>query len=186
MGRWEPGARERLQGAALELFAERGYEGTTIEEIAARAGLTKRTFFRHFADKREVLAGGPEFQQTFVDALAAAPAGAAPLDAVAKALEAGGALLADRREGARLRQAVIGANDELRERELVKLASVSAAMAAELRERGVDEPAASLAAETGMTVFRVAFERWIADGEERELPDLVAESLAALRGVAAT
>jgi AcrR family transcriptional regulator len=186
MARWPPDARGRLMQAAMELYGEHGYDRTTVAEIAERAGLTKRTFFRHFADKREVLFGnGHEFQDRFVAGLAAAPPAAAPLDAVAAALEAGAGVLAERREFARRRQAVIAANEELQERELVKLASVAAALAAGLRERGVAEPTASLTAEAAMAVFRVAFERWIAEGNDQDLPALIRDSLDALRAVAA-
>lgn len=186
VARWEPNARGRLEEAALELFAERGFEQTTVAEIAERAGLTKRTFFRYFADKREVLFGaGKAFQQAFVDSLAEAPADAAPLDAVAVSLFAGARILQDRREFARRRQAVIAANPELQERELIKLASIAAALAAGLRARGVAEPAASLAAEAGIAVFRVAFERWVAEDEERELAALIREGLHELRTVCA-
>ena len=123
MGRWEPNARGRLEQAALELYGERGFEQTTVAEIAKRAGLTERTFFRHFADKREVLFGGAgALQELLVRTVADAPDSAAPIDAMAAALEAAGALLQERREFARQRQAVIAANAELRERELIKLA----------------------------------------------------------------
>src|SRR3954447_2281333 len=102
VSRWEPDAQGRLQAAALELFEERGFEQTTVEDIATRAGLTKRTFFRHFADKREVLFGGGEdFRAVFVDTLAAVAPTVAPIDAVAVSLEAGGATLQDRLEFAR-------------------------------------------------------------------------------------
>ena len=168
MSRWEPNARGRLEQAALDLFAERGFEQTTAAEIAERAGLTKRTFFRHFADKREVLfGGGAELQAIFVDNLAGAPPSAAPIDALAASLEAAGAMLQERHAFARRRQAVIVANPELQERELVKLATIAAALAATLRERGVAEPAASLAAEAAIAAFKVGFERWVADGNER-------------------
>jgi AcrR family transcriptional regulator len=184
--RWEPNARGRLEQAALDLFGERGFEQTTVEDIATRAGLTKRTFFRHFADKREVLFGGGEdFKALFVDSLAAAPASAAPLEAVAVSLEAVGDAFRDRREFAGRRQLVIAANAELRERELVKLASVAAALAASLRERGVPEPAASVTAETAIAIFRNAFERWVAAPDERDLSALIRESLDALRAVTA-
>jgi AcrR family transcriptional regulator len=186
--RWEPDAYGRLAQAASELFAERGFEQTTVEDIAARAGLTKRTFFRHFADKREVLfAGGEEFKERFVRTLAAVPAEVAPLEAVAVSLEAAGAALQTRAVFARERQAIIAANPELQERELVKLAGISAALAASLRERGVEEPAASLTAEAGMGVFRVAFEQWVTDPapKPRDLPARIRESLDALRVVAA-
>src|SRR4051812_4327001 len=157
--RWEPDAFGRLANAARELFAERGFEQTTVEDIATRAGLTKRTFFRHFPDKREALfGGGDELQRIFVDSLAGAPASAAPIDAVAVSLETAGAALEDRsgRAFARARQRVITSNAGLQERELVKLASIAAALAGALRERGVGEPAASLTAEAGIAVFRVA------------------------------
>src|SRR6476469_3185265 len=134
MPRWQPGARARLQATTLELFAEQGFESTTVAEIAARAGLTERTFFRYFTDKREVLFwGGGPLQELLVAAVADAPARAAPIDAVAAALEAAGGALQERRTHARQRQKVIAANAELRERELIKLASLAAALAEALR-----------------------------------------------------
>jgi AcrR family transcriptional regulator len=186
MTRWEPDARGRLAQAALELFGERGFEQTTVEDIATRAGLTKRTFFRHFSDKREVLfGGGDEFKELFVNSLAAAPASATPMEAVAVTLEAVGAAFQDRFEFARRRQVVITANAELQERELVKLASVAAALAETLRGRGVAEPAATMTAETVIAVFRNAFERWVAATEQRDLTEVIRESLDALRTVTA-
>lgn len=185
MGRWEPDARGRLGAAAMELYGERGYEQTTVAEIAKRAGLTERTFFRHYADKREVLfAGSGELQELFVGAVAAAPAGTTPIDAVSAGLDAVAELFADRRDFARRRRAVIAANTELQERELMKLASMTAALAATLRDRGVPAPAAALTAETGIAVFRVTFERWSADGEERTMRTLVREVLRELKSVA--
>ena len=186
MGRWEPNARGRLEQAALDLYLERGFEQTTVAEIAGRAGLTERTFFRHFADKREVLFwGSGVLQDVLVGAIAGAPPSAAPIDAVAAALEAAGNLLEERRALARRRQAVIAANPSLQERELIKLATLASAMAGALRRRGVGEPAASLAAEAGVAVFRVAFERWIEDSGERDLPQVVRESLEELKAVTA-
>ena len=129
MSRWEPNARGRLEQAALELYCERGFEQTTVAEIAERAGLTERTFFRHFADKREVLfAGGVTLQELLVSAVAGAPESVPPIEAVAAALAAAGALLQERREYARQRQAVIAANASLQERELIKLAALAAAL----------------------------------------------------------
>ena len=129
MARWQPDSRGRLEQAALALYGERGFENTTVAEIAERAGLTERTFFRHFADKREVLFGGAVMlQELLVSAAAAAPDSAAPIDAVAAALDAVGALLQERRDFARQRHAVIAANAELRERELIKLATLAAAL----------------------------------------------------------
>jgi AcrR family transcriptional regulator len=186
MGRWEPNARERLERAAMELYGERGFEQTTVAEIAARAGLTERTFFRHFADKREVLFwGAAALQELFVSTAAGAPESAAPIDAVAAALAAAGALLQERRDGARQRQAIIVANAELQERELIKMATLAAALADTLRQRGVSDPAASLAAEAGIAVFKIAFERWVADPAQPDLPQLMQESLTELRAVTA-
>jgi AcrR family transcriptional regulator len=186
MSRWEPNARGRLERAALELYLERGFEQTTVEEIAMRAGLTERTFFRHFADKREVLFGGQSaLQELMVSTVASAPDSAAPIDAIAAALEAAGAVLQERRDAARQRQAVIAANAELQERELIKLASLASAMADVLRRRGVKDPAASLTAEAGIAVFKIAFERWVSDTSQRDLPQLIRESLDELKAVTA-
>jgi len=186
MGRWEPNARGRLEQAAMELYVERGFEQTTVAEIAERAGLTERTFFRHFADKREVLfAGAGMLEEFLVSAVAGAPESAAPIEAVAAALEAAGALLQERREWSRQRQAVIAANAGLQERELIKLASLATALAEALRQRGVSEPAASLTAEAGIAVFKIAFERWIDGPSQPELPQLIRESLGELRAVTA-
>ncbi len=186
MGRWEPNARGRLEQAALELYVERGYEQTTVAEIAERAGLTERTFFRHFADKREVLfAGAGTLQDLLVTAVAGAPDAVAPLEAVAAALEAAGALLQERREYSRRRQSVIDANPALQERELIKLAALASALAGPLRRRGVTGPAASLTAEAGIAVFKIAFERWISETGQSDLPRLIRESLDELRTVTA-
>src|SRR4051794_19041706 len=125
MTRWEPDARGRLQQAALELFAERGFDGTTVEDIAARAGVTKRTFFRYFSDKREVLfPPGDGFAALFVTGLGDAPPSASPFDAVAASLGAVARDFPAPREYARQRRLVIVANPQLLERELVKMASV--------------------------------------------------------------
>ncbi|GLY80792.1 helix-turn-helix domain-containing protein [Actinoallomurus iriomotensis] len=186
MGRWQPNARGRLAQAAMELYSEHGFEQTTVAEIAKRAGLTERTFFRHYADKREVLfAGGSVLEDLFVRAVADAPDSAGPIDAVAAALAAADTVLLDR-ESARQRQAVIDANAELRERELIKLASLASALTAALRGRGVTDLTASLAAEAGIAVFKVAFARWIAEGERKDLPRLIRESLDELRAVASS
>jgi AcrR family transcriptional regulator len=186
MGRWEPNARGRLERAAMELYGERGFEQTTVAEIAARAGLTERTFFRHFADKREVLFwGAAALQELFVSTVASAPESAAPIDAVAAALAAAGAVLQERRDSARLRHAIIVANTELQERELIKMATLAAALADTLRQRGVNEPAASLTAEAGIAVFKIAFERWVTDPAPRDLPQLMQESLTELKAVTA-
>jgi AcrR family transcriptional regulator len=186
MSRWEPDARGRLEKAAMELYSERGFEPTTVAEIAKRAGLTERTFFRHYADKREVLFGGSgSLQDLLIDTLAATPASTAPFDAVAVALEAAAALLQERRDHALRRQAIITANPELQERELIKLATLAAALADELRRRGVKEPAASLAGEAGIAVFRIAFERWVDTANKRDFTQLIHDSLDELKAVTA-
>jgi AcrR family transcriptional regulator len=184
MGRWEPNARGRLEQAAWELFKERGYTQTTVEDIAARAGLTERTFFRHFADKREVLFwGAGVLQKAIVDAIADAPLTSAPLDAVAAALEAAAGVLQPRQEYARARQTLIGAHAELQERESIKLRSIATAVADALRSRGVAESAATLTAEAGVTVFKVAFERWIEDRKPRDLAQHIRTTLKELKAV---
>lgn len=184
MSRWEPNARGRLEEAALDLYTERGFDQTTVAEIAERAGLTERTFFRHFADKREVLFGGQDaLAQLFVDGIVAAPAEMSPLEAVGAGLAAAGPLFESRHEQARRRQAVIAANPRLQERELMKLAAIATAIADALRSRGVGDSAAALAAEAGVAVFKVAFERWIRDGRPDELPKFIKDSLDELKAV---
>ena len=188
MGRWQPDSRGRLQEAALALYSERGFDRTTAAQIADRAGVTERTFFRHFADKREVLFGGSALlQERIVAGVAGAPAADAPLDAVSRGLDAAATMLGQfRRDLSRQRQAVIVANPELRERELAKLADYAAAVAGTLRQRGVSEPQATLAAEAGMTVLRVALQRWASGDDGRDLAAIMRDSVAELRAVAAS
>ncbi len=186
MGRWEPNAQGRLAQAAMALYVEQGFEQTTVAEIASQAGLTERTFFRHFADKREVLFYGMEMLRGLLArAVADAPASATAMEAVGAALESAGALLQENPERVRVRDAIVSANAELRERELIKLAAMASAVAGALRDRGIPEPAASLAAETGVAVFKVAFARWISEPGQPDLPGIIRESMAELRGVLA-
>jgi AcrR family transcriptional regulator len=186
MGRWEPDARGRLMQAAFALYSERGFEQTTVAEIAKRAGLTERTFFRHFADKREVLfAGADALQELLVSTVTSAPDSAAPIEAAAAGLEAAGAAIQEGGELPRQRQAIIAASAELQERELIKLASLASALADALRQRGVEDPAASLTAEAGMAVFRIAFERWVNEADQQDLPHIIRESLDELKAVIA-
>jgi AcrR family transcriptional regulator len=183
VSRWQPNAQGRLEQAALQLYLERGFDQTTVAEIAARAGLTERTFFRHFTDKREVLFRGNDLGEAMATAVENAPSATAPLDAVAAALESTSDFFAERRPHARQRQQVIDANPSLRERELIKLASLRTSIGDALRRRSVTEPAASLVAETGVAVFKVAFERWLADPADRSLAEHIREALAELRAV---
>jgi AcrR family transcriptional regulator len=190
MARWEPGAPERLQEAALELFATRGFERTTATEIAQSVGLTERTFFRHFSDKREVLFYGQHLLvQAFLAGIDTAPPNASPIEIVASALRSAAAFFPDeRRTYSRMRQSVIEENPALQERELHKLATIATTLAGALRARGVDDLAATLAAESGITVFGIAFAQWIREGEKRSLADLegdVLRELQALTGPAA-
>jgi AcrR family transcriptional regulator len=186
MGRWKPDAVLRLQRAALSLYGERGFDDTTVAEIAERAGLTKRTFFRYFADKREVLfLGSDQLREQIVNATVAAPASATPIEAVAAGLNATGPMFAERHDFARQRHAIITANLELQERELIKLSSIAVAIAAALRARGVPEQAATLAAQTGITVFHVAFGRWVDQSDPHALQRLIGESLQELRALTA-
>jgi AcrR family transcriptional regulator len=183
MGRWEADARGRLEQAALALYAERGFEQTTVAEIAKRAGLTERTFFRHFADKREVLFGrSGELVEFLVNTATNAPESATPMEVVVAALLAAGAVFNEqRRDYSRQRQAIIAANADLRERELIKLASMASAIADTLRRRGVTDPTAGLTGEAGIAIFRVAFERWVDQDNEQAWPELIRESLDELR-----
>jgi AcrR family transcriptional regulator len=162
MARWQPNAPERLSKAALELFAERGYENTTVIDIAQRAGLTKSTFFRHFQDKREVLFGGSTLAGLLAGAIAAAPADATPLEAVTHAMDAVGreAFTPERREYIALRRTVIAAHPELREREALKGLTLTASMTEALEQRGVPELTACVAAELGALAMKIAHERW--------------------------
>lgn len=174
MVRWEPGAADRLRAAALELFEERGYEQTTVAAIAERAGVTERTFYRYFADKREVLfAGSERLQEQAAEAVAAAPAEARPGELVAAALQALAASFpAERRPFSRRRQAALESVPALQERELLKLASLRSALVDSFIGRGLAAGAAAVAAEATLGVFHVAFTRWIAVGEERDFAEL--------------
>ena len=186
MARWEPNARERLQAAAMELFEEHGYDRTTVSDIAARAKLADRTFFRYFTDKREVLFSGSEqLENLIVAAVASAPKRMSPLDVVVAALATSSPAFEARRAIARKRQALIAAHAELRERELIKLTKITATVLASLRERGVPQATAALVAQTGAALFQNAFERWIADTKKRDLEHHLHEALAELRRLTA-
>ncbi|GHF63668.1 AcrR family transcriptional regulator [Amycolatopsis bartoniae] len=183
MGRWEPNARERLVHAAVDLFAEQGYDNTTVSEIAQRAGLTKTTFFRHFPDKREVLFAGQEMHSRLLaDGIAECAESATPLEAVAAGLDAVAASFTpvQREFGPRL-IAVVTAHSELRERSAFKHAGLAAAMTEALEKRGVPDPAASLAAELGAHAFSRAFARWIEPENEESFPALARQALEELR-----
>jgi AcrR family transcriptional regulator len=186
MARWQPNARSRLEQAALELYSERGFQQTTVAEIAERAGLTERTFFRHFADKREVLfSGGGMLEERMLGALERAPGALSAIDAIGEAVADAIAPLNERRSYARKRQAVIAANPELQERERIKLASLASALAGGLRRRGIGDLAAALAAEMGVAVFRIAFDRWLHERQRRDIAKVFKESLSELKALTA-
>jgi AcrR family transcriptional regulator len=184
MARWQPDAVGRLQTAALELYDERGYDETTVAEIAARAGLTERTFFRHFPDKREVLfQGGDALRAQLVTGVRDAPASMSPLEAVVAAVEAIAPFFDERRAHSVRRHRIISRTPELQERELTKHASLVSAATEALRTRGVPDPPAELSAETGMAVFGHAYRHWVEDPAQRPYVEHVRETLAQLRAV---
>ena len=181
MARWEPGARERLVLAAVDLFTEQGYDATTVAQIAQRAGLTRSTFFRHFADKREVLVAGQEtLSRLLAEGIAQAPAGASPLEAVAAGLQRASNAMGplNRELGPRLKAAV-AANAELQERDALKSISLAAAMTTALVARGVPDPTAQLAGELGVLAFKRGFAQW-SEGEHGTEDQLARYTLAAL------
>ncbi len=186
MSRWGSDTYVRLEQAALELYLERGFEQTTVAEIAQRAGLTERTFFRYFTDKREVLFGGAGlFQELIGRAVSEAPESASTLEAVVIGLEAAKVVFQENAERSRQRQTIITAHPELQARESSKLTALAATITEALRGRGVADPVARLAAEAGIVIFRAAFEHWIGDTEPREWSHLLRQSLEDFRAVMA-
>ena len=183
MGRWAPDARERLEAAAFDLFEERGYESTTVAQIAERAGLNRATFFRHFADKREViLAGEDVLEGLFVDAIAGAGSGSDTTACLQAALIATDVVMTPQRRAMALRRiSVVVGNDELQERGELKLAHLAASVTAALQKRGVEELTARLAAEVVLLAFRVGFERWLRAGDREAFAPLALASLEDLR-----
>ena len=186
MPRWEQGAGDRLRAAALELFLEHGYENVTVAQITERAGLTRRTFSRYFADKRDVLfAGSDQLPAALAEAVSKADAGLTPFEALLSALEGVGDMLAARvAPHAAQRQAIVESSTELKERGRTKFAAVSDALDAALRERGAAPSTAGLLANVGVTIFRTAFGRWVEEPDAaacsarmREAADELARAL---------
>ncbi len=186
MSRWPSGAENRLERAALELFVEQGFAETTVPQITARAGLTTRTFFRHFADKREVLfAYQAELPRVVADVLADTPASLSPMDAITRGLQTVTAEIESQRTYLRTRRGIIETDAGLRERELRKQSVLSDAIRRALLQRGVDELTATLAAEVAVGVFGVALNRWLDHDEQRSLSQVVDETFTALMALAA-
>ncbi|GAA2014123.1 helix-turn-helix transcriptional regulator [Nakamurella flavida] len=180
MGRWEPGATQRLVVAAVDLFTEQGYDATTVAQIAERAGVTRSTFFRHFADKRELLVAGQEtLSRLLADGIAEAPDGASPLEAVAVGLDRASSEMGpvNRDLGPRL-SAAVAASTELQERDALKSVGMAAAMTAALVARGIPDPTAHLAAELGVLAFKRGYAAWSTG--ERDGTGLAPHALAAL------
>ena len=179
VSRWAPDARERLETAALELFAENGYEETTVAQIAERASLNRATFFRHFADKREVLFGGEDvLAGLFADGIRAAPPDATPTECLRAALAAAETAMTPRqRTKAAQRVLVLAANTEVQERGLLKHVRIARSISTALRERGTDELTARLAAEVGMLAFSIAVERWLRTDNDEPFPIHAAAAL---------
>lgn len=187
MARWDPGTEERLRAAALALCAEHGYDAVTVAQIADRAGITRRTFFRYFPDKREVLfAGSEQLPRAVAAAVRAASAAATPLAAALAAAAEVGALLADRAEHAAVRRAVIAASAELQERERTKVAAVAAAIRDALVERGVEPGRAGPTAQVATIAFQEAFTAFVDAGGGRTFQECLDEAVAVLRDVVAT
>jgi AcrR family transcriptional regulator len=181
MARWEPDAEGRLQQAAVTLFLERGYAEVTIAQIAERAGLTRRTFFNHFADKREVLfAGALSLEASAVKYLAEASAGLGAIEAAVAALTRAGQDLSGYAQFTRLRADLIASAPELQERDLIKRAALASAVAGALRRRHVPDRAADLAAQAAVTVFTTAWVDW-GDDPAADFGALMQRSLAELR-----
>jgi AcrR family transcriptional regulator len=172
VSRWAPDARERLETAALDLFVENGYEETTVAQIADRAGLNRATFFRHFADKREVLFGGEELLAgLFADGIRAAAPDATITECLQAAFAAAGVAMTPRqRAKAAQRVRVLATNSEVQERGLLKHARIARSISAALRTRGADELTARLGADVGMLAFSIAVERWLGADHDEPFP----------------
>jgi AcrR family transcriptional regulator len=170
VARWEPGARQRLVLAAVDLFTEQGYDATTVAQIADRAGVTKSTFFRHFPDKRELLVAGQEaLSLLLAEGIAEAPETASPLEAVAAGLQRASSAMGpmNRELGPRLK-AAIAASAELQERDALKSVGLAAAMTNALVARGVPETIAHLAGEMGVLAFKRGYADWLEADRETE------------------
>ena len=179
MGRWEPDARGRLLDAAVELFTERGYDATTAAQIAERAGLTKTTLFRHFADKREILFQGQESLVVVAgDAVGSAPSGSAPFEVLRAGVLAMCAMHdAGRRDLGRRLDAILSSSAELQERASFKRATIAAALHEALAARLGDARQAGILADVGVRAYYDGFSSWIVASEDGPLADVVRAEL---------
>ena len=182
MSRWQPDARQRLERAAIELFTQQGFAATTVPQITARAGLTTRTFFRHFADKREVLFGGDEIYAFATRLIAEAPPSLDPMTLITRGLETvAETRFEGRRDDMRERRAIIRLDDGLRERDLRKRAALRDAIRAGLVARGTGTFTATLLAEVSVTVLFVALDEWLDQDGDRKLAEIILGTLADLQ-----
>jgi AcrR family transcriptional regulator len=176
--RWAPDARGRLERAAFELFAEQGYAATTVPQITARAGLTTRTFFRYFADKREVIFGGDEIPEAAARMIREAPPELAPMEVVAAVLrEVAETRFDGPKEQVAAWRRIVEANDSLRDRDARKRADLVIASRAAFVGRGESELNATVFAEVGALVFHVALDAWLHEQEARPMAETIAEIL---------
>lgn len=177
-------ARKRLRQAAIELFAQNGFDQTTAAQIAARAGVTERTFFRHFPDKREVLFEGQEILgKALSEAIGTAPPELSPIETLHRAFAAVTGLLEENRQFSEPRQRIISATPALQEREVAKHAAMARTVATALRRRGVERLRADLAAQAGLGVLGYALDCWFADPSMR-LSDYLDRAFAELQELA--
>lgn len=184
MPRWEHGSEERMQKAAMDLFSEQGFENTSVGEIAARAGVTNRTFFRYFSDKREVLfAGSAHLRAALVEKILQSPNVAEPLQLVHQTLTGFNWRSLGSRDFQRQRQAVIAANPELQERDLIKHYSIAVGLAEALQQHGVHHDIAQLAARVGLQTFFTAYEHWLSAGDKADLAAISVSHMALLAKV---
>ncbi|MBE8519965.1 TetR/AcrR family transcriptional regulator [Amycolatopsis sp. H6(2020)] len=182
MARWDPGTADRLRKAALELYAEHGYDAVTITQIAERAGITRRSYFRYFPDKREVLfAGSEQLPPAVAEAVLAAEEGESPLRTALAALAEVGTRVTQLVDPSPERRAVIAATPELRERERSKAAAITSAIREGLERRGTRPEPAKAAAQVATIVFGDAFDRWIDAAGKRDFPACLKTAAATLR-----
>jgi AcrR family transcriptional regulator len=186
VSRWDPNAKGRLADAARDLFVEKGFDETTVADIAARAGLTERTFFRHYADKREVLFGGGWLGDQMASHVAEAPDGLAPIEVVIRAVEAACDEITSRPDWSRDRARIVAEHPDLQERELAKMGVLATVLTDGLRQRGVPSGTAQLAAEAGILAFRLSYERWATGPRSERLAPMVRVVLDELRGAVGT
>ena len=184
MPRWEHGSEERMKQAAMELFEEQGFEDTSAVQIAERARVTTRTFFRYFPDKEEVLfADADALNEALVQELLQIPDLSKPLEAVTGTLAGYDWARLGSRETLRRRSRMIASDPRLLERDLIKQHQMAGGFGWALCERGIDPDIAELAASTGSQIFRMAYRKWLESSDDADLTtvtDSVMSLLAAI------